>query len=119
MLWNNRTLQSLNISSCNLGKVAAEAIGDGLTKNSTLQSLDISENAFPVDSIQPWAASTKNKSLRHLKSLDISNNHSMGKNDIVYLLRCFRNQDFKETKVCPQLRELNLKDTNMSEEAAK
>ena len=51
MLWNNRILQSLNLSNCWLGKVAAEAIGEGLAKNSTLQSLDISENAFPVDSM--------------------------------------------------------------------
>ena len=42
----------------------------------------------------------------------------MGKKDVFYLLQCFRNQDFKEEKIRPMLRELNLKDTNMSEEAA-
>ena len=42
----------------------------------------------------------------------------MGKKDVFYLLQCFRNSDFKEEKICPMLRELNLKDTNMSEEAA-
>ena len=118
MLWNNRALKSLTLANCQLGKVAAESIGEGLTKNSTLYSLDISENSFPAESMQSWG-SQKPKKLKYLKSLDMSGNHSMGKNDVQYLLRCFRNLKFQDTKVCPNLRELNLKDTNMSEEAAK
>ena len=51
MLWNNRVLQSLYLCQCRLGKVAAEAIGDGLSKNSTLLKLEISDNNFPPDSL--------------------------------------------------------------------
>ena len=118
MLWNNRILQTLSLSQCRLGKVAAEAIGEGLSKNSTLLKLDISDNAFPADSLQSWVQSNP-KSMRYLRSLDISQNHHLGASDILSILRCFRNQTFKLQKVEPRLTELNLKDTNMSEEAAK
>ena len=77
MLWNNRTLQSLFLSQCRLGKVAGEAIGEGLSKNSTLLKLDLSDNLFPADSLQVWAQSNP-KSLRYLRSLDISQNHYLG-----------------------------------------
>ena len=93
MLWNNRALKSLNLANCQLGKVAAETIGEGLTKNSTLYSLDISENTFPAESMQSWG-SQKPKKLKYLKSLDMSGNHCMGKNDVQYILRCFRNLEF-------------------------
>lgn len=94
MLWNNRVLQSLSLSGCRLGKVAAEAIGEGLSKNSTLLKLDISDNVFPADSLHSWVQSNP-KSLRHLRSLDISQNHHLGGSDILHLLHCFRNQTFK------------------------
>ena len=105
------------MSQCRLGKVAAESIGEGLSKNSTLLKLDISDNQFPPDSLQSWVQSNP-KSLRYLRSLDISLNHHLGDSDILSLLNCFRNQTFKLAKVEPRLRELNVKDTNMSEEAA-
>ena len=117
MLWNNRILQSLFLSQCKLGKVAAESIGEGLSKNSTLLKLDISDNEFPADSLQSWAQCNP-KSLRYLRSLDISHNRYLCDTDIFNLLHCFRNQSFKLSKVEPRLGELNLKDTNMGEEAA-
>ena len=131
MLWTTKKLTVLSLSSCELGLQAAESIGVGLSKNTSLQRLDISENKFPQDSFKKWPVDCK-KGLRCLQYLDVSSNSRLGPDDIYNLLHCFKNQvnamkpngdpsaASSESSITtqPRLTELILKDTNMSKEAA-
>lgn len=57
LLWTNRDLRKLNLSKCMLGREAAQAIGQGLFKNHSISSLNISGNRFPNSCMEDWSTS--------------------------------------------------------------
>ena len=124
LLISNKRLRHLSLADCNLETLAADTIGTGMSKNTALHLLDISDNKFGGDAFKQWPQKCL-KGLRTLRTLDVSKNPWLGAHDIYNLPLCFKNQ----TKVLqgetsnslqvkqPQLTELNLKDTNMSRNA--
>jgi uncharacterized protein YjbI with pentapeptide repeats len=56
LLWNNRDLRKLDFSNCNLGREAAQAIGEGLYKNQTMASLNLSGNFLPASCMESWSS---------------------------------------------------------------
>jgi Ran GTPase-activating protein (RanGAP) involved in mRNA processing and transport len=71
-LWNNKKLETLEMRNCLLDDQGAEALADGIARNSTLRHLDISSNRIGAESMKRWE-----EILGHapLKYLDISCNN--------------------------------------------
>jgi Leucine-rich repeat (LRR) protein len=71
LLWNNKKLQKLELKNCMINSYGCECIGEGLSKNTTLRHLDISNNKFNPSSLKKWAEILGRTALRYL---DLSNN---------------------------------------------
>jgi len=56
LLWNNRDLRKLDFSNCNLGREAAQVIGEGLYKNQTMTSLNLSGNCLSSSCMESWSS---------------------------------------------------------------
>ena len=87
---NTKQLRSLSLVDCRLNKASAESLGNGLSKNTTLKHLDISDNKFTADSFKIWPQKCQ-KGLRTLRVLDVSKNSMLGPSDVHNLLHCFKN----------------------------
>ena len=73
LLQVNRGLQNVNLSWNGFGFEGSVAIGDMLTMNSTLLSLDISSNRInPPAVMELMRGLTRNKVLQHLKVIEVT-----------------------------------------------
>ena len=70
-LWNNKKLEVLEMKSCQMDDQCAEAIAEGLSRNTTLRVLDLSNNGIGPAPMKRWQEIIGKCSLR---TLDISNN---------------------------------------------
>ena len=87
----------------------------------TLEGLDISQNVFSKGCFAKWSTGDC-VGLFCLTSLNLSYSANLDSNDILMLLNGLRSKSMGENGgewLEPQMRELNLKDTNISDEAGK
>ena len=107
-LCNNTTIRTLDISNNNISKLGAQEIARALHENQTLQTLNISSNDIQVDGTKALAeALHENKSLQYL---DISNNNILD-NGVIAISECIK----KNSK----LQELVISGNNISSKGAK
>jgi hypothetical protein len=91
LLWNNRALRKLDFENCNLGREAAQAIGEGFYKNQTISSINLSGNFLPASCMESWSSS-QCLGLFTLKSLDLSNNPQLGDLSVLQVLHGLKNK---------------------------
>lgn len=111
------------------------SVAEGLTKNTTLQKLDLSGNPIPGNALKMWAQYLPS-GFANLVSLDLSDNELLEDTGIIGLINGLRtnlvrkgsnkeeNQhsylmDKNRPTTGIKLIELNLKNTNMTDDSAK
>jgi Leucine Rich repeat len=70
-LWSNKRLEHLEISGCQMDDQCAEAVAEGLSRNTHLRYLDLSNNRIGKETMKRWQEVIAKSSLRYL---DFSNN---------------------------------------------
>lgn len=73
-LSNSKTLNHLSMGCCNLGRETALAIGEGLLKNTRLQTLNVRGNLIQLNGIREIVRACYENNKLVLKHLDFSSN---------------------------------------------
>jgi len=71
----NRNVTSLSLNNCCLGKEAVAAIGEGLAKNTKLQSLSLRSNQITLKYLAEFILACKENKKLGLTHLDLSSNN--------------------------------------------
>lgn len=104
----NRHLKHLSLNNCGLGKEAVDAIGEGLAKNTKLESISLRSNLLGLKHITEFMDSCVNNKRLVLRHVDLSSN-SLCDEAGIQLAKCFKELKFLET--------INLKNNCLGEQA--
>ena len=74
MLSQSKFLTNLSLANCGIGKEVMFAIGEGLSKNTMLQVLNLRGNRIKMNGIKEFVRSCFSNNKLALKSLDLSQN---------------------------------------------